>query len=88
MATTWQPDGNHFNSRPHGGRHHHDKRPIRTGISTHALTEGDEGMSPQSLITYISTHALTEGDVKHNVNLEELYISTHALTEGDSLSNP
>ena len=55
----------HFNSRPHGGRL---VRPYiykpPTGISTHALTEGDIPFESISRAEYISTHALTEGDCK------------------------
>ena len=74
----------HFNSRPHGGRHHHDKRPIRTGISTHALTEGDNGFNYLDKLKDISTHALTEGDAVSFCAASICFISTHALTEGDS----
>ena len=34
-------------------------------ISTHALTEGDNGDGARSAVENISTHALTEGDAKH-----------------------
>ena len=35
---------------------------IGTGISTHALTEGDQSFLYTLLLFIISTHALTEGD--------------------------
>ena len=55
-----------FNSRPHGGRHFSLRVNCSvTGISTHALTEGDSsGWLRQEAYCCISTHALTEGDGK------------------------
>ena len=75
----------YFNSRPHGGR------PLVSlpllsllNISTHALTEGDIGISFQLAFCDISTHALTEGDNITNPSNPPIDISTHALTEGDA----
>ena len=58
------PDSlNHFNSRPHGGRRFlHLSTAVLRNISTHALTEGDQGQFQLYLRSQISTHALTEGD--------------------------
>ena len=74
-----------FNSRPHGGRRgfrHHFA--VLHGISTHALTEGDDiTLAMQKAAEAISTHALTEGDKKRNFGKRSIDISTHALTEGD-----
>ena len=55
----------YFNSRPHGGRRvlHSDHKSF-SGISTHALTEGDFPCEKKIRLHCISTHALTEGDCK------------------------
>ena len=53
----------HFNSRPHGGRLScHAIDIVTVNISTHALTEGDQGIHGGRRGSGISTHALTEGD--------------------------
>ena len=41
-----------------------DYNDLLSGISTHALTEGDKSLSGTYITTDISTHALTEGDGK------------------------
>ena len=77
-------EGNHFNSRPHGGRR--DVRPeynFHLDISTHALTEGDFYLVQIQPTRNISTHALTEGDTIGQIVRCRMDISTHALTEGD-----
>ena len=76
----------YFNSRPHGGRRDVEKLYAEcTGISTHALTEGDSSHLHSSGIFIISTHALTEGDIPYLTQCFHFRISTHALTEGDRL---
>ena len=76
----------HFNSRPHGGRHfliyllrllyHFNSRP-------HGGRQNIVDVSKN--IRVISTHALTEGDYFPAILYFLRGISTHALTEGDSL---
>ena len=77
----------HFNSRPHGGRHIFS---IFFKNLVHYFNSRPHGGRPyQPPFGYpekeISTHALTEGDQKEVHLFGKGDISTHALTEGDIL---
>ena len=74
----------HFNSRPHGGRPLLTIVFVCSGISTHALTEGDFILKYQDNIRFLFqlTPSRRATQSQRDTYWQHL-ISTHALTEGD-----
>ena len=73
----------HFNSRPHGGRPIPRFTLVRLVISTHALTEGDNGSSFKLSRSSNFNSRPHGGRRKYTSPVYSIIISTHALTEGD-----